>query len=261
MKHLKFVILFLSLSLISSCVSYKKSTYLQGKYAKSLEEIEKTHHPTKSDYLVKPNDNLYIRVTSTDERTSAFLNFDLRSTNGRIDTPMAAALAGYRVNMEGSINFPFMGEILVSGLTLTQVRDKIQEAVSEYLDDSSVDVKLLNDNISIIGEVTRPGRFLLYTEEINILEAISMAGDMTDFANRKEVRLIRNEGDVPQIITINTLDENIIFSSYYHMKPGDIIYVAPRRLKSWDLSAIPINLTLTFLNTAILIYTASQINN
>lgn len=261
MKHLTLLFFISTLGLLSSCVSLKKHTYLQGDYAKTLKELEGAYTPIKSDYLIKPNDNLYIRVTSTDERTSAFLNFDVRGTSGRIEGPMAATLAGYRVDLDGSINFPFIGKINVEGLTLAQIRDKIQVAVGDYLEDSSVDVKLLNDNISIIGEVRDPGRFLLYAEEINILEAISMAGDMTDFANRKEIRLIRKDGKTPQVIIINTLDENIMFSPYFYLKPGDIIYVAPRPLKSWQLSSTPLNLVMTFLNTVILIYTVTLVNN
>jgi polysaccharide export outer membrane protein len=261
MKRIELLTLLFILGTLSSCVSLKKSIYLQGDYAQSLADIEDAYKPQKSDYLVKPNDNLFIRITSTDERTSAFLNFDIRSTNGRIDNPMAATLAGYRVDLDGSINFPFIGKIYIEGLTLAQVRDKIQIAVSKYLEDNSVDVKLLNDNISIIGEVNAPGRFLLYAEEINILEAISMAGDMTDYANKKKVRLIRKDGDIPQVIYINTLDENIMFSPYFHLKPGDIVYVEPRRLKSWQLSSIPMGLTLTILNSAILLYTVSQLGN
>ncbi len=259
MRYFKFAFLIYAISL-TSCVSLKKSIYLQGEYTKALAEVERDYSATKSDYIVKPNDNLYIRVTSTDERTSAFLNFDMRSTNGRIDNPMAATLAGYRVDLDGSINYPFIGKIYVQGLTISEVRDKIQIAVSKYLDTSSVDVKLLNDNITIIGEVREPGRFLLYAEEINLLEAISMAGDMTDFANRKTVRLIRKEGEVQQMIKINTLDEKIMFSPYFYLKAGDIIYVEPRRLKSWQLSSIPVGLTLTAINTAILIYTVYIVN-
>jgi len=254
MTKTTFVIFLLTL-LFTSCVPLKKSIYLQGEYTKQLAELEAEYPTVQSDYIVKKNDNLYIRVTSTDERTSAFLNFDMESTNGRIDNPMSATLAGYRVDLDGSINFPFIGKIYIEGMTIPQVRDKIQHEVSKYLETSSVDVKLLNDNITIIGEVREPGRFLLYAEEISLLEALSMAGDMTDYANRKTVRLIRKEGKVQQMIQINTLDENIIFSPYYYMKPGDIIYVEPRRLKSWQLSAVPVGLTLTALNTAILLYT------
>jgi len=256
-----FILLFLLV--ISSCIPLKKQIYLQGEISKELKDIEDAYKPNKSDYLVKAGDNLYIRVNSPDERTSAFLNNETTGSGGRISDPMAASLTGYRVNLDGSIEFPFVGKVYVAGLTLEKVREKIQLAISKYLEQSSVIVKLLNDNITIIGEVRSPGRYLLYAEEINLLEAISLAGDMTDFANRKRIRLIRKDGDTPQMIIINTLDDNIMFSPYYYLKPGDIIYVEPRKLKSWQLSAIPIGLALTFLNTAIMLYTfyVSQFDN
>ncbi len=243
---------------LSSCVPLKKSIYLQGELAKELEKIERAYEPIKTSYVVRPNDNLYIRVTSLDTRTSSFLNNDAGAISNNIDNPMAASLVGYRVDLDGSIIFPFVGKIYVVNLTLEQVRDKIQLAVSKFIEESSVNVKLLNDNITIIGEVNNPGRFLLYAEEVNIPEAISMAGDMSDFANRKRVRLIRQDGETQQMIIMNTLEENIIFSPYYYIKPGDIVYVEPRKLKTWDLSSVPITVTLTLLNTAILMYTFYQ---
>jgi len=238
----------------SSCVPLKKSIYLQGDIAKALEDIEDAYKPNKSDYLIKPGDNLYIRVSSLDEQSSAFLNNETGGSE-RISDPMAASLAGYRVNLDGSIDYPFVGKIYLAGLNLEKIREKIQLAISKYVEESSVTVKLLNDNITIVGEVNDPGRFLLYAEEVNILEALSMAGDVTDFANKKTIRLIRKDGDTPQMIVINTLDDNIMFSPYFYLKPGDIIYVEPRRLKSWQLTAIPLGLSLTILNTAILVYT------
>ncbi|MBI9060949.1 MAG: polysaccharide biosynthesis/export family protein [Marinilabiliaceae bacterium] len=252
-KYTLVLSLFIAL-LFSSCVSLKKSIYMQGDIAQKLEEVEASYRPDKTSYLVKPNDNLYIRVTSLDDRTSAFLNNESGATT-RIENPMAASLAGYRVEQDGSIQFPFVGKIYVANLTLEEVRQKLQLAVSKYLEESSITVKLLNDNITIIGEVRTPGRFLLYDEEINLIEALSLAGDMSDFANRKKVRLIRKDGDVQQMIVINTLDDNLLFSPYFYLKPGDIIYVEPRRLKSVSLSTIPIGLTLTFINTALLLFT------
>lgn len=260
MGKLYLLITCLILILTSSCVSIKKSIYLQGEIAKELKEVEQTYKPHKSPYLVKANDNLYIRITSLDERTSSFLNNETEGSN-RIESPMAASLSGYRVELDGSIQFPFVGKIFVAGLTLDEVRETVQLAISKYLEESSVNVKLLNDNITIIGEVRAPGRFLLYDEEVNLLEAISLAGDMTDFANKQKVRLIRKEGDVQQMIEINTLDEDILFSPYFYLKPGDIIYVEPRRLKSISLSSIPIGLALTFLNTALLVITLYSTNS
>ncbi len=240
--------------LFSSCAPLKKQIYLQGEISKALEDIEDAYKPDKSDYLIKPGDNLYINVTSPDASTTAFLNNETE-TSDRISNPMSASLAGYRVNMDGSIDYPYVGKIYVAGLSLEKIREKIQLAVSNYVKESSVNVKLLNDNITILGQVSDPGRFLLYGEEVNILDALSMAGDMTDFANRKTVRLIRKDGDTPQMIVINTLDDNIMFSPYFYLKSGDIIYVEPSRLKSWQLTAIPLGLSLTILNTAILLYT------
>ncbi len=252
------VIILILTILSTSCVSLKKDIYLQGDIAKALKDVEQTYQPKRSPYLVKPNDNLYIRITSLDERTSAFLNSENSGqTSTQIQSPMAASLIGYRVQLDGSIQFPFVGKIFIAGLTLDEVSDKIQLAVSKYVEESSVKIKLLNDNITIIGEVNTPGRFLLYDEEVNLIEAISLAGDMTDFANKKKVRLIRKEGEVQQMIVINTLDENILFSPYFYLKPGDIIYVEPRRLKAMSQSSIPIGLGLTFLNTALLFYTLS----
>ncbi len=262
--HKLFASIFLLLLIItSSCVSLKKDIYLQGNIAKALKEVEQTYQPSQSPYLVKPNDNLYIRVTSLDDRTSAFLNNETGGTNAvqQLSTPMAASLTGYRVQLDGSIRFPFVGKIYIAGLTLDEVREKIQLAVSNFIEESSVNVKLLNDNITIIGEVNSPGRFLLCDEEINLIEAISLAGDMNNFANKKRVRLIRKEGEVQQMIIINTLDENLLFSPYFYIKPGDIIYVEPRKLKSMSQSNIPISLGLTFLNTALLFYTLATTTN
>lgn len=249
----KFRFLFILL-VFTSCVPLKKSIYLQGEIAKDLSEIESKYLSDQTPYLIKPNDNLYIQVNSLDERTSSFLNNETNVTT-RIENPMAASLAGYRVSEDGTINFPFVGKVHVANLTLDEAREKIQNVVSKFIEESSVTVKLLNDNVTILGEVRAPGRYLLYDEQINILEALSLAGDATDFANKKRVRLIRKEGNKTEMVIMNTLDDELLLSSYYNLRPGDIIYVEPRRLKSVNLSSMPLNLVFTFINTSLLLYT------
>ncbi|MBN2744030.1 MAG: polysaccharide biosynthesis/export family protein [Marinilabiliaceae bacterium] len=247
------VIVLVSLMLVG-CVPLRQSIYLQGNISKELSRINGSFNTDKTDYLVRPNDVLYITVNSLDDRTSAFLN----SSSGYTqlpETPMSTSLLGYRVNLDGSIDYPFIGKIYVAGLTLPEIRDKVGLAVNKYLEQSSVIVKLLNDNITVVGEVNSPGRFLLAGEELNLVEALSLAGDVNDFANRKRVRLIRKEGDVQQMIVINMLDEKVMFSPYFYMKPGDILYVEPRRLKSWSLSSISLGFGLTVVNSVIMIFT------
>lgn len=253
----QFGFIFLVAIAISSCASHKETIYLQGDMAKKLEDIEGQYRIQKADYIVKHGDLLYIRVSSLDERTSAFLNNESGYTT-MANNPMSASLLGYRVDLDGAIEYPFIGKVSVAGLTLAEVGKKIELAASKYVDQSSAIVKLLNDNITIMGEVRAPGRFLMYSEEISILEALSLAGDLTDFANRKRIRLIRKDGETPQMLIIDTTDERIMYSPYFYLKPGDIIYAEPRRIKQWSLSSMPLSFTLSFLSTALVIFTVAK---
>ena len=254
----KFFILAFSLTLFfSSCVPLKKAVYLQGDIAKKLEDIEGQYRVEQSDYLVKTNDLLYVRVSSFDELSTSFLNQGSSSTG--TSTALSASLIGHRVGLDGAIDFPFLGKINVVGLSLGEVERKIELAAGVYVEKSSVTVKLLNDNITMMGEVRAPGRFPLNSEEVSILEAFAMAGDLTDFGNRKRVRLIRNDGETPQMVIIDVTDERIMFSPYYYLKPGDIVYVEPRRLKQVNVSTPLINLLVSVTSMGIMIYTVTQI--
>jgi polysaccharide biosynthesis/export protein len=253
------ILLFVVLGAIlsTSCVPLKNSIYLQGDIAKELKDLDEADKSRIDDYIVKPNDVLYITVNSLDETTSGFLNKNTGYTQ-LPETPMSTSLLGYRVNLDGSIDFPFIGKIFVANLTLSDIREKIQLSVGKYIEQSSVTVKLLNDNITVVGEVQSPGRFVLAGEQLNLLEALSLAGDMTDYANRKRVRFIRKEGGTHQMVIVNLLDDRIMYSPYFYLKPGDILYVEPNRLKSFTLSAIPWAFGLTILNTALLLYSLNS---
>lgn len=255
---MKKIFLFLLVGLIAStfhsCISVKKNIYLQGDMAKKLKEVDNAFDANVSNYILKPFDNLYIRVTSLDSRSSEFLNNQTGFT-AMPESSMSSSLLGYRIDKDGAIEFPFVGRLQVSGLTLDQVRDKIQLAISKYVDQSTVTIKLLNDNITVIGEVNMPGRFLMYDEQLNIFEAISLAGDMNNFANRKRVRIVRRVGDIPQMIVLDTTDDRLLFSQYFYLRPGDIIYVEPRKAKTWELSSTTMGLGMTVINTAMVVAT------
>jgi len=257
LKYLGLILLVLVA--LNSCVSLKNSIYLQGDMAKKLEDVEGQYKIERAAYLVKSGNLLYIKVTSLDQQNSAFLNNEAGYTQ-MADNPMSASLLGYRVEMDGSIDYPFIGKIYVAGLTLGEIARKIELAASKYVDQSSAIVKLLNDNITIMGEVRVPGRFLMNSEEISILEAISLAGDLTDFANRKKIRLIRKDGEIPQMLIIDTTDERIMYSPYFYLKPGDIIYAEPRRLKQWSLSAEGASFIMGILSTGITLIALTKIN-
>lgn len=243
----------------SSCYSLKKSIYLDGELTQKLDDIDGTFLKKPADYTVEINDLLYIRVTSLDERTSAFLN----NQSGNADMPESASatsLLGYRVEADGSIEYPFIGKVFVAGLTLEEIRQKITIAVSKYLEQSNVIVKQLNDNITVMGEVNTPGRFPLNSEKLNIMEALSLAGDLTDFGNRKKVRLIRHKNEEPQMFEIDITDEQIMYSQFFWLQPGDIVYVEPRRYKAFSLNTtfVTAGVSMVTATFAILTYLNSR---
>ena len=250
LRHILFVICLLLLS--TSCVRLKDTVYLQGNIARKVDDVGAQTKHEKMTYYVKAGDLLYIRVTSADEQSISFLNVGGTSN---IPNALSASLMGYRVGLDGCIDYPFCGKIQVAGLQLSEIERKIELAVNRYVDESSVAVKLLNDQITMLGEVKSPGRFPLNSEEINLLEAIAYAGDLTDMANRKKIRLIRNDdGNTPQMLIIDITDEKIMFSPYYYLKAGDIVYVEPKRAKLLALSSSPISLISSVLSIGTILY-------
>ena len=251
-KGVKYFVLAFAVVLFSSCIRLKDTVYLQGDIAKKLHEVERQSVFEQTNYLVKPNDLLYIRVSSLEEKSTAFLN---AGSPAQVPNALSASLMGYRVGLDGQIDYPFIGKIPAAGFSLSEIEQRIQIAASKFVINSSVTVKLLNDIVTVLGEVRNPCRIPLNSEEISILEAFAFAGDLTDMANRRRVRIIRNvDGITPQMVIIDVTDEKIMFSSYYRLKPGDIIYVEPKRFKQIQLSANMLSLVVTLSSLGIMIW-------
>jgi len=230
----------------------KDTVYLQGDIARKIEEMDNQRKLDNLSYLVKPNDLLFIRVSSFDEQSTAFLN---SGAGNSVQNALSASLMGYRVGLDGQIDFPFVGKVPAAGLTLGEIERRIRLSVEKFVENSSVTVKLLNDIITILGEVRSPGRFPLNSEEINLLQAFAFAGDLTDMANRKRIKLIRNDdGNTPQIFIIDVTDEKIMYSPYYYLKPSDIIYVEPKRFKQIQYSSSIISLISSIASLGLMAY-------
>jgi len=134
-------------------------------------------------------------------------------------------LITYLVDVEGKISYPQLGDIVVADKTVSEVRDIIQSKVDSYLESASVFVKLVNRNITVLGEVKAPGQKLMVKNQLTIFEALGTAGDITDYGNRLSVKLIRELPDGKHVAELNLTDPNIIYSPYYYILPHDIVYV------------------------------------
>ncbi len=239
--------------ILGSCVPQKQIKYLQ----KVQKEDTSSFYAHKRDvnYRIQPRDNLYIRIFSLDERTLLYFNKQV-SPGGYNDYVNDASvyLNSYTVNPEGYIDFPVIGKILVKDLTVDQTKVMIQKLIDEYLLETTVVVKIVNFKITVVGEVMRPGGLTIYDDQINFFEAISMAGDMTEFANRKHVVIIRQTQQGSRVYHIDLTSDQILKSDLFYMQPNDIIYIQPLGIKRWGFgSTFPWALIFSAISTALLL--------
>lgn len=183
--------------------------------------------PVPDEYKIRPNDQLYIHVISDDPLNTAFLNLaGVQTTNSVSGESME--LITYLVDEDGNINYPQLGEIHVGDLMLGDVRNIIQKGVDKYLQSASVFVKLVNRNITVLGEVKAPGQQLMVKNQLTIFEALGTAGDLTDWGNRQNIKVLREIPGGKHIAELDLTSPNVIQSPYYYILPNDIVYVEHR---------------------------------
>jgi polysaccharide biosynthesis/export protein len=248
-------IIILSL-LLSSCISMKRMKYLQPAGEKGTQNAQVFNTPNDK-YKVQPGDNLYIRVSTLDEKTNSLFNI---ATGGsaygqQATSDLSVYLASYTVSDSGFITFPLAGKIQVAGNDEEKIEILVQQAVDKYLRDTKVIVKLINNKISVLGEVRKPGQFVVYQNGISIFEVIALAGDMNNYANRNQVQLIRKTGKGNEIHYLDLTSKNIISSPYYMLKPNDIVYVAPLNSRNFATEQFPYALIFGIISSTLLLLT------
>ncbi len=243
--------------IFSSCIPQKKMLYLQVE--KGTDTLVDFKNERKIEYLVQPGDNLYIRVVTPDEKSTFLLNPLTVGTGSYLNSDASIYLNSYSVLENGMLDFPMVGKILVKNLSVEQITKKIEQNLDDLLLNYVVIVKLVNFNITMLGEVHNPGQYKIYQDNINIFEAISMAKDLTDFANRHKIALIRQTKTGSEVVYIDMTDQDLLVSEYYYLKPNDILYVQPLKGKQFTFANFPYGTVFGFISTTILLL--SYLNN
>ena len=173
-------------------------------------------------------------------------------------------LQTYLVDNDGNINYPILGQIHVGGLTKSECEKMIQDKIRPFMsavENPIVTVRMTGYQISVIGEVARPGTFTVSREKISVLEALAQAGDLTIYGQRKNVQLIREDSTGQKSIHVFDLtDADIINSPYFYLQQNDVIYVTPNKVKAQN-SSVGSMTTLWFSATSILISLTSLLYN
>jgi polysaccharide export outer membrane protein len=232
--------------LFSSCISQKKVKLLQERITReATTEFANTKSTT---YRLQVGDHLYIEVYSVDPKTSKFFQTDFPD----LMNPTYMYLKSYSVDEQGYINFSFVDRLYVKGLTVAEVKEQIQKTLNEYFKDATAVVKLVNFEVSVIGEVNGPGSFTIYRDQINLFQAIGLAGGFKDFGNPKKVKLLRQSQAGSNLIDLDLSDNKILESPYFYMQPNDVLYVEPLNAKSWSYPRFPYETFLVLFSTALL---------
>ena len=222
---------------LSSCVPNKKIVYLQD-----LNESVDTLYPVQpNNYRLQRGDIIGIDVKLASD------NPILQNIFQQAQTAAAQAgvqgggdfyyLTGFTLDDSGYVSLPIIGKINLEGMNIFEANEKVQSTFNEYLTNVYTTVRLGGLRYSVLGEVNRPGKFMVLQNRMTIFEALANAGDLTEVAKRDEVTIMRQYPDGTRIHKVNLLDEKVITSPYYYIQPNDVIYIEPLKIRALGTGA------------------------
>lgn len=218
--------------MLSSCAAPQNIAYFQNKVVDQPEEIDK-----HAGIVIQPKDMLSIVVSSRNPELVAMFNLPVVSYQAGSEVVTGGyqqRLMGYVVDNEGYIDFPVLGPIKVSGLTRWELSELIKDKLVKegLLTDAVVTVEFMNFKVSVIGEVSAPGTYTIEGDKVTILQAISLARDLTIFGQRENVTVIRERDGQRIIYEVNLCDADLFKSPAYYLQQNDVVYVQPSEIKA-----------------------------
>ncbi|HNP24172.1 MAG TPA: polysaccharide biosynthesis/export family protein [Panacibacter sp.] len=222
----------------SSCISTKGTTYFNDLPDSALIKLDHIEPPRP---IIQVSDVLDIQLSGDNEKTVQYITQHfVGATAGSLQVI---------VDVNGNIELPQLGMIKVAGLTREEFKDTITKAYQTFLINPIVNVKFGNFRFTIMGEVRSPGNFSVTNEKESIFEALAQAGDLTEYAVRDKVRILRDVNGERVIKEVNLYDNSILNSPDYYLHRYDLIYVSAKPLKAINQNMQRTTLYLGFITT------------
>lgn len=252
--------------LLSSCVTNKKYVYLQKDDVNDKDlpkdTIVRTYDLQNYEYKIQPEDNISVRFESLTPE-----EYDIFNRNGGGGGQQNqqlnvgnAILIGELVDPQGEITYPVIGKVKVAGMTVYEAQTKLQQIADQYLESPVVKVRLINFRFTILGEARHEGTVVLANNRVNYIEAIGLAGGLTDFADKRNLKLIRQVNGKAQVHYLDVLDEKFINSPEYFVHQNDILIVPALRQRPYQ-TYFGRNLSLVISSLSLLLITITLINS
>lgn len=227
MKNVKLgysIILLYGLLVCVSCRSNKDVVYLQD-----IQVSEKIKAECEYKTVVHIDDLLSIIVSCDDLEAAVPFNTPMIGLGREVNSTGQQAAYGYLVDKDGCIDFPVLGRIKVDGTSRNELAEMLKEKLSRYLKNPIVTVQFLNFKVTVLGEVRNPGSYRVYSERVSILDALGMAGDLQINAKRKNVLVMRENGDNKEFARLDLTQSGFVHSPYFYLQQNDVVYVEPTR--------------------------------
>lgn len=265
MKMNKIYTLLLAVLLVgalASCTSQKKMAYVYGLTAESADSINATFHAQREAHIVC-GDALNITVNALDLEAVEAFNMPLYSPGqvGSQNGYGSYTLQYYTVDKDGCINFPTLGKVHVEGLTISQLTDTLTLEISKWVNGPIVNVHFANYQITVLGEVARPGRYSVGSERVTILDALGLAGDMTPYGKRDNILIARETNGKMQFERLNINNASIFSSPFFYLQQNDVIYVEPNGVRAVDSQNISLYLSMLTTLGSMATVIVSVVNN
>lgn len=252
--YCSFAILFILM--LSGCAYKNRNAILKTPYdtdtIKHVYVVNEQVHPANN--MIKPEDELVIRNLQ---------DKDLMVKAGTGQNGSSLAALTFKVNANGSVALPLIGNVMVSGLNKQQAAEKIQKAYEKTeLKDPIIDVQITNNYVSVLGEVSKQGKYIIDRDDYELIDLLGEAGGLLPTANKKLVKIIRGDRSNPEILLVNINDYNFVKDKRLKLQPRDVIYIEPKRnltnVQTVQTYASLAQIGLVILNTFLIIYNLSK---
>jgi polysaccharide export outer membrane protein len=225
------VLLLVLLFSVSSCVTNKDLEYFR-----TSKDVSKVKLNT-NEYRLQVGDLISVQISTVTEQQHDFFNKE-QTSNSQLMT-QNPYLYGYLVKEGGVLDLPSLGKVKAEGFTLRELENIIKEIAVSYFEQPIVKLNIINFEISVLGAVNSPGNYMIVNPKANVLYALSLASDMTEYGNRKKVKIIRNDKEVNRVFYVDLTDLKTLNNPNFMLQPHDVIYVAPLNKRFYAFTNLP----------------------
>lgn len=215
--------------LLFSCAQRKDYVYYQN-----IDGLANAEKANSYEIKIQPDDLLTIIVSADDPETALPFNLSIISLNSSSNSVLARGqetIQSYLVDANGAIDFPVIGKLKVSGLSRAELLQLLKEKIGKYIKNPIINIRIMNFKVSVQGEVTIPGTFSISSDRVTLIEALSLAKDLTIYGRRDNILIIREINGVKSYNRVDITKADFINSPFYYLAQNDVVYVEPNKTR------------------------------